>query len=216
MKRQTGILFDLDGVVIDTEPIYDIFWKDAGIRYNVGIENFHNLIKGTTMPNILEKYFSNYNEEEKKRLVAECSLFESTMEIPEVPGSIDFLQSLKKAGYMLGLVTSSDAEKLKTVFDTFPIRELFDSIVTSERIKNGKPHPDCYLLGAKELGFNSKQCLVFEDSINGVNAANAANARVIGVTTTNPEEVLRPITFDTITNFKDVSIEQVKKWSDGI
>lgn len=213
MRVCPGILFDLDGVVIDSEPIYDIFWKDVAIRYNIGIKDFHKLIKGTTMPNILDKYFSNYTQAERDRLNSECMAFESTMDLPEVEGCIRFITQLKEAGFPTGLVTSSDSEKVKNVFNVLSIQQLFDIIVTSEQITNGKPHPDCYLLAAKKLHKKASQCLIFEDSINGIKAGNAAGARVIGVTTTNSREILQPITFATIPNFNNLSIEQIKVWS---
>ena len=63
MKQPKTALFDFDGVVVDTEPIYDLFWNDAAKRYGLGIDNFADIIKGTTLPYILEKYFSGYTEE---------------------------------------------------------------------------------------------------------------------------------------------------------
>ena len=63
MKQLKTALFDFDGVVVDTEPIYDLFWNDAAKRYGLGIDNFADIIKGTTLPYILEKYFSGYTEE---------------------------------------------------------------------------------------------------------------------------------------------------------
>lgn len=57
MKQPKTALFDFDGVVVDTEPIYDLFWNDAAKRYGLGIDNFADIIKGTTLPYILEKYF---------------------------------------------------------------------------------------------------------------------------------------------------------------
>ena len=60
MKQPKTALFDFDGVVVDTEPIYDLFWNDAAKRYGLGIDNFADIIKGTTLPYILEKYFSGY------------------------------------------------------------------------------------------------------------------------------------------------------------
>ena len=216
MSTCPGILFDLDGVVIDTEPIYDIFWKDVAIRYHIGIKDFHKLIKGTTMPNILDKYFSNYSQADRDRLNSECMAFESTMELPEVEGCIQFITQLKKAGFPTGLVTSSDAEKVKNVFKVLSIRHLFDIIVTSEQIINGKPHPDCYLLAAKGLNKKASECLIFEDSINGIKAGNASGARVIGVTTSIPQEVLQSITFATIPNFNNLSIEQINAWCEDL
>ena len=213
MTEQVGFLFDLDGVIIDTEPIYDLFWRDAAVRYRIGIKQFEQVIKGTTMPNIMKKYFSGYTREECDRLVNECAAFESRMDIPEVGGSVAFIELLKKEGFKTALVTSSELHKLERVFEVLPIKGLFDTIVTAERVKHGKPSPDCFILAAQELGVDASKCIVFEDSVNGIKAGNAARAKVIGVTTSHSSESLKETTFDTIPDFKNVGLEEVRRWS---
>ena len=74
--------FDFDGVVVDTEPIYDIYWNEAGKRYQTGIPNFASHIKGTTLPYILEKYFSDRSEEFKEMVIRESMEFEQQMPFP--------------------------------------------------------------------------------------------------------------------------------------
>ena len=212
MSKQPGIIFDLDGVIIDTEPIYDVFWAAAAVRYHVGIDHFEAIIKGTTMPNILEKYFSNHTPEERERLIKECADFEMSMPIIAVPGAISFLSLLKEVGYKVGLATSSELHKLEHVFSIQPIRQYFDTIVTAERVKQGKPNPDCYLLAAHELGIDPVDCMVFEDSINGIKAAHAAGARVVGVTTSVPVERFKGYTVDTIPNFNNIGISDINGW----
>lgn len=73
MKQQfmKTAFFDFDGVIVDTEPIYDIYWNEAGKRYQTGIPNFASHIKGTTLPYILEKYFSDRSEEFKEKVIRE-------------------------------------------------------------------------------------------------------------------------------------------------
>lgn len=85
MKFKTA-LFDFDGVIVDTEPIYDIFWNEAGERYGTGIDNFAAVIKGTTLPYIMEKYFSDRTEEFRRMVINESTEYESTMPLPAMPG----------------------------------------------------------------------------------------------------------------------------------
>ena len=94
MKLKTA-LFDFDGVLVDTEPIYDIFWNEAGERYGTGIDNFAAVIKGTTLPYIIEKYFSDRTEEFRQMIIKESTEYESTMPLPAMPGSLEFLHLLK-------------------------------------------------------------------------------------------------------------------------
>jgi len=188
MVNNAAYLFDLDGVIIDTEPQYDIFWKTTAEKYHLGIDNFEKIIKGTILPNILSKYFSNFPESTQQKIAFDNQSFELEMDIIPVPGVMDFLEEAKKAGIPMGLVTSSDDRKIEYAFSRLPIRQYFDTIVSADRITHGKPDPMCYLLAAQDLGISPVHCYVFEDSFNGIKSGNAAGMKVIGVSTTNPAD----------------------------
>ena len=185
MINKPAFLFDLDGVIIDTEPQYDIFWKATAEKYQLGIENFEKIIKGTILPNILSRYFSNFSEKTQQEITVANQTFELEMDIVPVAGALVFLEDAKKAGIPMGLVTSSDDRKIEHVFSRLPVRQYFDSIVSADRITRGKPDPMCYLLAAQDLGVAPENCYVFEDSFNGIKSGNAAGMKVIGLSTTN-------------------------------
>jgi beta-phosphoglucomutase-like phosphatase (HAD superfamily) len=132
------VLFDFDGVLADTEPIYDIFWNQAGKRYNTGIENFAGVIKGTTLPDIIANYFNDRTEEEKQTILRESTAYEKHMPLPAMPGSMEFLQLLKKHQVTMGLVTSSDREKIDRAIALYQLDTIFSTIVTSDRITKGR------------------------------------------------------------------------------
>jgi len=205
-------LFDFDGVIVDTEPIYDIFWNEASVRYGLGIPNFADLIKGTTMPHIMETYFSTYSEEFQQNVRKESAEYESQMPLPLMPGSLEFLQLLKEKGVRMGLVTSSDQAKINRAFAMYNLEGLFETIVTADRITQGKPNPMCYLLAASDLNVNPADCLVFEDSFAGIEAGKCAGMRVIGLTTTNPAETMEGKVFDIIPNFENITFNDFLKW----
>ncbi|WP_370861005.1 HAD family hydrolase [Parabacteroides faecis] len=211
MKLKTA-LFDFDGVIVDTEPIYDIFWNEAGERYGTGIDNFAAVIKGTTLPYIMEKYFSDRPEEFRQMVIKESTEYESTMPLPAMPGSLEFLHLLKEQGVQMGLVTSSDNSKVERAFKLHHLEGMFDTIVTADRITKGKPDPMCYLLAANDLGVSPSDCLVFEDSFAGIQAGTAAGMRVIGLSTTNPEESLKDKVYEVILNFEKITLEDYMKW----
>lgn len=188
MNNITCALFDMDGVMIDTEPQYDIFWKQAGDKYNTGIENFEKVIKGTTLPHILSKYFTHLTDEERNALVSSLDEFEQNMTFDEIPGSISFVKKLKSRGLKVGLVTSSSDSKLKGVNRELHFNELFDTEVSATNVKKGKPNPECYQLAAQRLDVKPENCVVFEDSFAGIEAAQSAGMSVIGLYTTNPKE----------------------------
>lgn len=205
-------LFDFDGVVVDTEPIYDIFWNEAGKRYGLGIDNFAAVIKGTTLPYIMDKYFSDRSEEFRQMVIKESTEYESTMPLPAMPGSMEFLHMLKDKGVQIGLVTSSDDTKVARAFKLHHLENMFDTVVTADRITKGKPDPMCYLLAANDLGVSPADCLVFEDSFAGIQAGTDAGMRVIGLSTTNPAESLKDKVYEVIPNFEKITYEDYLKW----
>ena len=214
MNNKKIALFDFDGVVADTEPLYDIFWDDAAIRYNVGIDNFAAVIKGTIMPNIMKQYFANYTAEEQAKLLQESLDYESQMRFPLIKGSLSFIKELKANGVLVGLVTSSEERKIIRASEELELDGIFDTIVTADRITNGKPHPMCYLLAAKDLGVDPSDCIVFEDSFAGIQAGTDAGMRVIGVSSTNSEDSLKDKVYAVVPHFENVCINDFLKWGD--
>lgn len=212
MEKMKAALFDFDGVMVDTEPIYDIFWNEAARRYGLGIDNFAEEIKGTTLPHILKKYFSTYSEEFRQTVIRESTEYEKDMPLPPMPGSIEFLRMLKEHGVKTALVTSSDDMKIQRAFRLLQLDGLFDTVVTADRITEGKPHPMCYLLAASDLQVEPKECVVFEDSFAGIEAGNAAGMHVIGLSTTNAPETLKGKVYEVIPNLEGKTFEDYLRW----
>lgn len=212
MNNMKTVLFDFDGVIVDTEPIYDIFWDKMAERYKVGIDNFASKIKGTTLPDIMQKYFSTYPQTIQEQLLRECEEYETVMDFPPIPGAIEFIHTLKANGIQVGLVTSSDDKKVKRAFTLLALENLFDTIVTADRITTGKPHPMCYLLGAADLKVSPSECIVFEDSFAGIRSATAAGTRVIGVSSTNSAEEMQNKVHAVIPNFSNITFEMFEAW----
>ena len=205
-------LFDFDGVIVDTEPIYDIYWNEAAYRYGLNIDNFASLIKGTTLPYILDKYFADCSETLRQRVIDESNAYEKEMPFPPMPGSIEFLHTLKEHGVKMGLVPSSDDVKVKRAFSLLHLDNIFDIIVTADRITKGKPDPMCYLLAASDLHESPDNCLVFEDSFAGIQAGTSANMRIIGLSTTNPEETIKDKVYKVIPNFENLTFADYASW----
>lgn len=203
MEKITTILFDFDGVIADTEPQYDIYMDELGEKYNLGIHNFARTIKGTTTPDILKKYFSHFSESEVEKIKEEIDSFEQRMEFPLVDGASDFIDYLKSNGYKIGLVTSSSDIKMKRALKLLKMDRTFDTEVTSSRITEGKPNPMCYLLAAKDLKSDPKECIVFEDSFHGIQSGKSAGMKVVGLSTTIAKADLLNVTDIVIPDFSD-------------
>lgn len=203
MQRSIA-LFDLDGVILDTEGSYTAFWDDYGSRH-FSEKDFGLKIKGQTLVKILGDYFPEENE--RKAITDAINDFERNMSYPFVPGVENYIKSLKSNGIRTAVVTSSNILKMENVYRCHPgFREMFDMILTSEDFSESKPSPYCYLKAMRLFGAGPEDCVVFEDSLAGLQAASASGAFVTALTTTNPEEVVRNYADLVIRDFNDSGI----------
>lgn len=189
MKTKAA-LFDFDGVLADTEPMYNIFWAGMAKEHHITDPNFTQKVKGTTLKGIIETFFNDRSEEEQQQVIRQSESYDVHMQFPPMPGSIEFVHLLKEHHVPLALVTSSGDAKLEQAFKQLHLDGLFDTIVSVDRITIGKPHPMCYQLAAQDLHLSPNECLVFEDSFAGIEAGTRAGMRVIALSTTNPADQL--------------------------
>jgi HAD superfamily hydrolase (TIGR01509 family) len=194
-------LFDLDGVVFDTEGQYSIFWGEIGKEYHPEIENFEKIIKGQTLVQIYDKHFAHAVEDQPK-ITARLDAYEKSMAYNYIAGVENFIKELRQNGVKTAVVTSSNQPKMQQVYAQHPeFKEYFDEILTSEYFERSKPDPDCYLKGAQVFKLPIENCVVFEDSFNGLRAGQAAQMAVVGLATTNSPESIREYSDKVIADF---------------
>ncbi len=206
--NKIGVLFDLDGVLIDSEGLYTKFWEDIEKIYPTGVDNFTYKIKGNALFKILDTYFNG--EDVKNDIIARVHEFERTIVYPIYDGVIEFLSELKEQNVSIAVVTSSDDVKMDYLFKQYPdFKQYFDVIITGSMVTESKPHPQGYLLAAEKLGCNISDCFVFEDSLQGLDAGMASGATVIGLTTSNPEELIENKAHKIINGFVGFGIKDM-------
>ena len=200
-------LFDLDGVVFDTEPQYTVFWGGECRRYHPEHPGLEHEIKGSTLDQIFSRWFSGELESEQTEIVRRLDDFESNMNYDYISGFEQFVNDLRKKGFKTAVVTSSNHPKMESVYRKHPeFRNMFDAILTSEDFEYSKPHPDCYLKAAARLGVAPGECVVFEDSFNGLKSGRAAGMHVVGLATTNTAESIRKWSDVQIADYTNFSI----------
>ena len=181
-----AVIFDMDGVIIDSEPIHfevDMqTMKDFGC--SISKEELNKYV-GTTneymWTDIKNKYkldqsveeIINYRSEMVKRKVIESDL------IP-IEGIADLLKELKVKNIPAAIASSSPRDFIEVVVSKFQLEDYFSCILSGEEVENGKPAPDIYVETAKKLGISPEECIVIEDSKNGVLAAKKAGMKCIG------------------------------------
>ncbi len=207
--KTIAALFDFDGVVMDTETQYSIFWGEQGRKYRPDLPCFDRLIKGQTLNQIYDKYFEGMDKE-KEQIRKDLDLFEMNMTYDYIPGVLDFIDDLKKHNVKMAVVTSSNTKKMENVYRCHPeLPELFDSIITANLFKESKPNPECFILGAEILGVTPDNSFVFEDSFHGLKAGNAAGSTVIGLATTNPREAIEEKAHYVIDDFTGFTFDKL-------
>lgn len=189
-----AVIFDMDGVIIDSEPIH--FEVDMQTMKNFGCsisKEELNKYVGTTneymFTDIKNKYKLNKSAEEI--INYRCELVKrKVMESDLVPieGIRDLLKNLKDKNIPAAIASSSPRDFIEVVVSKFGIEDYFSCILSGEEVKNGKPAPDIYIETAKKLGIAPKECIVIEDSKNGVIAAKEAGMKCIGFKNINSGE----------------------------
>lgn len=208
LAKPIAVLFDFDGVIMDTETQYSIFWHKAGVDY-LGMSDLENRIKGQTLTYIYDNFFLGKTEEQDEITVA-LTRFEQEMSYDYIPGALDFIADLRRHGVKMAVVTSSNDVKMAAVYRTRPeVKTLFDRIFTAEMFAHSKPAPDCFLLGMEVFGTTPDTTYVFEDSFNGLKSGMASSATVIGLATTNSREDIAPLCHHIIDNFEDFTYDKL-------
>ncbi len=211
-EDKIGFLFDLDGVLIDSETEYTRIWTEIEQRFPTGIADFAIKIKGQTLPEILS---SNFKESDHEQIVAILNEKEQKMRYPWLPGAESLLKEITEAGYEAVLVTSSNDLKMQHLREERPeLVPQFKDIVTADKISRSKPDPEGYLLGASMLGVEPCRCVVFEDSRQGMKAGRSAGATVVGLTTTLPAPDIENLCDKMVGDLSEVNLEMIKKLID--
>ena len=203
----SAVLFDLDGVIVDTEGQYSLFWKQIGEEYMPGMPDFALAIKGRTLTQIYDTYFPDTAD--RATITERLNAFERQMDFPYIAGAREFLEALQAQGVPTAIVTSSNCDKMACLYARHPeIKNLVTAVLTAEDARRSKPAPDCYLAAAERLGADISKCIVFEDSPNGLAAGRASGAFVIGVCTSLAATEIEPLCDMYIEDFK-IFIEQI-------
>ena len=195
-----GVLFELDGDVVDSESMYTQFWSDIDKVYPTAVENFAIAIKGNTLQRILADYFPD--NDVKQDILERIKDFEINMRYKPFAEAIRFINELKRNQFRIAIVTSSSQKKMDNLYAQNPgFREMFDAVVTGDMVSHSKPDPEPYLLGAEAIGVAPESCYVFEDSISGIESGIRAGATVIGLATTLPYDKIDGKAHLTINDF---------------
>ena len=211
--KYTGLLFDLDGVIVDTAKYHYIAWKEIAEELGITFtEQDNERLKGVSRIRsfeiILEIGKMDMDKKEQERYCElkndiYLSYIEKLTVHDILPGVETFLKDAKAKGYQIALGSASKNSLL--ILDRIKLTPVFDAIVDGTKVSKAKPDPEVFTKGAEELRLRYEDCLVFEDSEAGIEAAHKAGMKAIGIGT----KELLPEADILITSFQDITIEHL-------
>jgi len=202
------LLFDFDGVIMDTEGQYSKFWDAVGQKY-LNLENFGMKIKGQSMKRIRFMYFSDCPEIGDK-IVDDIMSYEEKLSYYYINGAEEFIKEASQKNVNIAVVTSSNDMKMNNVYAAHPeLKDYFHYFITANQITKSKPNPECFLLGMKMFNAIPSRTIIFEDSIYGLTAARKSGAFVVGLATTYTKEEIEPLSDLVINDFTNTSVEEI-------
>jgi len=190
-----AVIFDMDGVIVDTNPYHKISLNQFCSKYGYSFndEDLINKVYGRTNNEWIRNIFGDLPKERILELGEEKeAMFREIYKdvIEPLHGLEDFLKKLTSQNIPVAIGTSAPRSNVDFVLEHTRLQKYFTTILDQSDVEHGKPNPEIYLKVAARMGFAPQQCVVFEDSLSGVESAQRAGAKVVGVTTTHsPQEL---------------------------
>ncbi|MGA8296971.1 MAG: hexitol phosphatase HxpB [Acidimicrobiales bacterium] len=212
------MIFDMDGLLVDTEPIWNRVQAEVLDTVGVDIRPLlgAGLITGMRADEAVALFrqrlgFDGSTDEKLADLVVQGVITAIPEEAKLFPGAAEALEYCEERGLALALASGSVDPVIEAVLDRFDLRRHFSVVVSAERVALGKPHPAVLLLTAEELGVDAGRCVVVEDAVNGCVAAKAARMAVVAVpepgTEADPRWAMADVVLDSLRDFHSGAVD---------
>ena len=206
-----AVIFDMDGVLIDTEKHYNAAWCEAARMAGFDFRREHALmlrscdagIASKMMKDIFGAEFDYFAiREVRRRLVAERL---AKYGLEKKPGIDEILAFLHTKGIKAAVATATGSELAHQHLETIGVKDQFDKIVSAVQVQHGKPEPDIYLYACSQIGEQPEDCIAVEDSPNGIKSAYAAGCKPVMVPDlTQPDEEIKPLLYAVVDSLADL------------
>lgn len=201
-----AVLFDMDGVLVDTEASVADFWQDLARShgFTISADDLDRHVYGRSALHTLCELFPMVPPHRYDEVYELMRVNNETLHYTTVPGVLPLLGALRAAGVPTALVTGAEPYKATAVLNQLGVE--FDAKVTSRDVEHGKPDPSCYLLAAQRLGVPIERCVVFEDAVSGIASAVAAGATCVALAP--PERAAETrAAITTVRDFRQISLQ---------
>jgi HAD superfamily hydrolase (TIGR01509 family) len=212
-----AVIFDMDGVIIDSQPYHfaveDKMCREMGI--DVSVEESHSFVgmAGEKVWGYLKNKHALMESIEELLAFenkARTAYFSSLENVHPIPGVVELLKALKQHDIKTALASSSSVEVIEIFISKLRIKDYFQKIISGDAVENGKPDPDIFLHTAVALGEDPADCIVIEDSANGVKAAKDAGMKCVGFRNANSGAQDLSLADMVIDDFRKVNLEIIE------
>lgn len=210
-----GIIFDLDGVVVDSHPAHKKAWRAllASLNRQISDTELEFVVEGHKREEILRHFLGELNQEELRRYGALKDSFfaQFAHEVTAVPGVLDFFDRADAAGLALAVGTSAGRGRAEQMLDRLGLRSRLGAIVTGDDVRAGKPDPAIFATAAERLRLTAGNVLVCEDAVAGVQAAKRAGMKCLAIAANGRTALLETAGADwAVRDFRETSLEQMR------
>lgn len=208
-----GAIFDMDGVIVHSNPVHKETIKDFCKKHNQQVTDsfLEERVWGRTNKEWIPEVFGDISTEQSEQLADEKEQMFRDRFNPRtsvIPGITRFLEKLKNSGIITAVATSAPGENAEFILSELEIKDYFSAILDSSDVDKGKPEPQIYIKAAERLSLPPSSCIVFEDSLAGVEAGVRASSKVVGISSTHTPEELSKCS-KVIENFKRLTVEEL-------
>ena len=216
-----AVLFDLDGTIIDSEPLHTeavlrILRDRAVVLGSSDLDRFIGISSSVMWEEMRERFGFTESVETLKTLQHRVNV--EMLEVSEsilIPGVLPLLHDIRAMGIRSAVASSSTREYIETVLAKYELDTLFDIIVSGEEVPRGKPRPDVFLRAAELLGVEPESCVVIEDSDNGLTAAREAGIRSIGFRNPNSGRQSLSLADRIVDDIREISVALLESLVDS-
>lgn len=182
-----AVLFDMDGVIVDTEPLHHKAYHQMFNDVNINVsDDLYESFTGQSTINICKRLVEQFSLKDKPEQLVSLKrkhfkyLFENDSSLTLIDGVLERIKDYHKNGLSLVVASSASMPNINRIFDRFELNQYFSGKFSGADLKQSKPHPEIFLKAAEFTGFEKSECMVIEDSTNGIQAAHAAGIFCVG------------------------------------